>query len=212
MKTILALDPALSSGYAIGQINDRSCNIIEYGYIDVDNSSEYQGDHCIDLMRRLDELYDRTKFEAVGVEAYFFSSRFCSGSDVNAAFRTAIHIWCRQKKIPYTILNISNWKSFVAGSSTPSKVQKLAWGKEKAKKLYIQQALWTRHGIRFPNHSLSEKTGKAIQFRYDIVDAVAQLIYFSHCDYNCNIFTSSVVVPPDADFGKNPVKYQISYT
>ena len=197
---ILGLDPASSSGFAIGEIIGRTCTVLEYGYIDVDTSSLYQGDHCLDLMRRLDELYTKNSFEAVGVESYFFSKKFCSGSDVNAAYRTAIHIWCRQHNIPYTILNISNWKTFIAGSSTPSKAQKLLWGKEASKKLYVQEALLVRHNIRFPNHSLSEKTGKPIKFRYDIVDAVAQLLYFSHCDYNCNIFTSLVQIPPDVDW------------
>lgn len=200
MKTIIAIDPAGSSGYALGTVVDRTCTVIEYGYIDVDITGPYQGDHCLDLMRRLDELYVKTPFESVGVESYFFSRKFCTGSDVNAAFRTAIHIWCRQKNIPYTILNISNWKSFVAGSSTPSKLQKALWGKEKAKKLYMQEALLKRHNIRFPNHSLSEKTGKPILFRFDVVDAVGQLLYFSHADYNCNVFDCTVQIPADVDW------------
>lgn len=208
---IIALDPAASCGYAIASLRDRTCTITEYGYIDVDTSSLYQGDHCLDLMTRLDAIYDRVKFEALGVESYFFSQKFCSGSDVNAAYRTAIHIWCRQKQIPYTILNIGSWKTFVAGSSTPSKLQKLKWGKEKAKKYYVQDALYLRHGIRFPNHSLSEKTSKPILFRNDVVDAVAQVIYFAHCDYNCNIFASTVPVPEDVEF-KKPPRDMFSYS
>ena len=200
MKTILALDPAASSGFALAHIDGRTCTVFEYGFIDVDTASLWQGDHCLNLMKRLDDIYARTPFEAVGVESYFFSKKFCSGSDVNAAYRTAIHIWCRQKGLPYTILNISNWKSFVAGSSTPSKLQVQMWGKQPAKKLYIQEALLKRHNIRFPNHSLSEKTGKPIKFRYDLVDAVAQAIYFAHCDFNCNVFSSIFPVPPDVDW------------
>ena len=55
---ILCLDPADSCGYSIMSINsDRTQAIIsEYGFIDVDNSSNYQGDHCLDLMRRITEI------------------------------------------------------------------------------------------------------------------------------------------------------------
>ena len=42
----------------------------------------------------------------------------------------------------------------------------------------MQDALWRFFAIRFPNHSTSEKTGKPIVFKYDIVDVVAQAIYY----------------------------------
>lgn len=206
MPILLALDPGTSCGYCLVNISIdeegyyTGADIYEYGFIDVDISSEFQGDHCIDLMARVQTLIDDHEVEWLCIEDYFFSKRFVNGCNVNAAFRTAIHILARQNKIDYTILNISAWKSFVAGRSTPTKEQKLKWGKEPAKKLAIQQALWEWYGFRFPNHSLSETTGKPILFRFDIVDVVGQAVYY--CGLLCGIqnITMSVEVPEDVVF------------
>lgn len=201
---VLALDPAESTGYAIMTIADdlSTANIVEYGYIDVDCSSNFQGDHCLDLMRRIDILVKLHDVNHVTVEDYFFSARFANGSNVNAAYRTAIHIYCRLHNIDYTILNISAWKSFVAGRSVPTKEQKAKWGKEAGKKLFIQQALWERWGFKFPNHSLSEKTGKPIIFRFDIVDVVGQAVYFAGLLQRVKSISMTVPVPQDVIFKK----------
>jgi Holliday junction resolvasome RuvABC endonuclease subunit len=201
---ILCLDPAASTGYCLIQMDKKnsSASIYEYGFIDVDTSSDYQGDHCIHLMFRIKEIIDKHNIEHVAVEDYFFSQRFANGSNVNAAYRTAIHILCRQLHIPYTILNVSAWKSFVAGSSVPTKTQKKKWGATLAKKLFIQQALWERWGFRFPNHSLSEKTGKPIVFRLDIIDVVAQAVYFTGLLNGVKNIYLNVSIPPDVEFKK----------
>lgn len=201
---VLCLDPAASTGFCILDVKDdkSSANIIEYGYIDVDTSSNFQGDHCIDLMNRLDVILKQYDIDHVTVEDYFFSQRFANGSNVNAAYRTAIHIFCRLKGIPYTILNISAWKTFVAGRSIPTKDQKKKWGAQSAKKLFIQQALWEKWNFRFPNHSLSEKTQKPIIFRFDIVDVVAQAVYFAGLIHGIKSITMAVQIPPDVTFKK----------
>jgi Holliday junction resolvasome RuvABC endonuclease subunit len=209
---ILALDPATSTGYCLVNIsvddddNYTSADIYEYGFIDVDLTSEFQGDHCIDLMGRLQTIIDENAVEHITVEDYFFSKRTANGCNANAAFRTAIHILARQNEIEYTILNISAWKSFVAGRATATKEQKKRWGAEPAKKLYIQEALWRWYGFRFPNHSFSQKTGKPIAFRYDIVDVVGQAVYY--CGLLCGIreITMSVEVPEDVLFKRVPKK------
>ncbi len=201
---VLSLDPADSTGYCIMNIaSDLStAEIVEYGYIDVDTSSNFQGDHCLDLMNRVKSIIDAHDVTHVTVEDYFFSQRFANGSNVNAAYRTALHILCRLNKLDYTILNISAWKSFVAGRSVPTKEQKLKWGKEAGKKLFIQQALWERWGFKFPNHSLSEKTGKPIIFRFDIVDVVGQADYFAGLLQRVKSISMNVPVPPDVPFKK----------
>jgi Holliday junction resolvasome RuvABC endonuclease subunit len=178
MRTILVLDPAASTGYSLVHIDGQTATIYDYGFLDVETDSEYNGDRCLDLMRQVHKLIIDNNVSHVAIEDYFFSKRFANGCDVNAAYRTAIHIQCRMLGIPYTILNISLWKKFVAGSSTPSKIQKAKWGKDPAKKLMVQEALWKKYGFRFPNHSISLKTGKPIKFRYDVVDAVAQAVFF----------------------------------
>jgi hypothetical protein len=206
MKTILALDPAHSTGYAVAKIDGDKCNIVEYGFIDVDSSSMYIGDWCLDLQKRVSSIQERVMADEIAVEDYFFSSRFVSGTNVNPAYRTALHMWARDKGLHYEVLNISNWKVFVAGRSTPTREQKLLWGKEPAKKLMIVQALWERFGIRFPNHSISESTGKPIIFRFDVVDAVAQAMYAAFLRHRCKTFTSSVLIPPDVVFKKTNKK------
>lgn len=208
---VLTIDPGESCGFCVARMEDAHADIVEYGYLDVDTTSDYVGDWCNSLAASVESIIKRTGATEIAVEDYFFSSKFCSGSNINPAYRAAIHMTIRRLGLKYTILNISQWKSFVAGRSVPTKEQKKKWGKTPANKLYMAQAIWDRYKIRFPNHSLSEKTNKPILFRYDIVDAVGQMICFCKLHLNCLTVTCSVPVPPDFDFGKKIVKNQISY-
>lgn len=206
-STILALDPAISTGFCLVKItNDIQADIYREGYIQVDNSSDYQGDHCIDLMNQLSKIIEEEEVNMIIIEDYFFSRKTCNGSNVNAAFRTAIHILARSLKIPYYIVNISAWKTFVAGRSTPTKEQKKKWGGKPAKKLYIQDALWKKYKFKFPNHSISENTGNPIIFRNDIIDVVAQAVYYCGLVRGIRDITRSVIVPDDIVFKKPPKK------
>lgn len=211
-KIVLALDPAEHTGYCLIEITPEKNRIFEYGGIVVDTSSEFQGDHCHDLTRKLIKLIRKYNVTEVAVEDYFFSNKTRQGSNINAAYRTAIHMMCRSKKIniPYTILNISGWKTYIAGSSRPTKEQKKKWGKDHAKKLYIQEALFLRRGIRFPNHTISEKTGKPIIFQSDPIDAVAQGIFYCEMVLGYRGETvMEVVPPPDVEFKKKSKKIYI---
>jgi Holliday junction resolvasome RuvABC endonuclease subunit len=199
------LDPGTSTGYSVYKIEDTTCTLLHYETIAIDNSSIFQGDHCIFFMRELDELYKKYQFEEVSIEDYFFSSRFANGSNVNYSLRAAAHIWARQNNLPYYILNISSWKVFIASRASPTKEQKKLWGKDLSKKIYIQESLWKKYKIRFPNHSISEKTGKPISFLYDVVDSVAQGFYHAHAQHNCTRFLSIVQPPEDVEIkGKKP--------
>lgn len=210
MEHVLVLDPAASCGYCLMNINvsEDTADIYEEGFIDVNTDSNYQGDHCIDLMSKLSTILERMgptqSCKHIIVEDYFFSNKFRTGSNVNAAYRTAIHIFARMREIPYTIVNISAWKTFIAGRSTPTREQKKKWGANIGKKLYIQQALWNKFGIRFPNHSISKTTGKPIKFRTDIVDVVGQAIYYAKMIVNIRIIKHSVIVSPDIVFKRIP--------
>ena len=213
MFIILVLDPAASTGYCLVRVDKESkkANIYEQGFIDVVvKDSVYQGDHCISLMNKVEELIDTHNVCHVAVEDYFFNGSTSTGANVNVAYRAAIHIEARKKNIPYTILNISSCKKYVAGRATPTKQQKETWGPVASKKLYMQEALYTKYNIRFPNYSISQKNGKPIAFRYDIVDAVAQAIYVCHAFFGINDVTSTVTVPNDNIFTKPP-KYMYSY-
>jgi Holliday junction resolvasome RuvABC endonuclease subunit len=199
---IMVIDPAESTGYCLAEISEdgSTADIYQYDFIDVDKSSDYEGDHCIDLMSQIECIVNENAVENAGVEAYFFSKKFANGSCTNASYRAATHIVLRQNDVPYTILNITAWKNFIAGRSTPTADQKKKWGKDPAKKLCIQQALYDTFGFRFPNHSLSKKTGKPILFRYDIVDAVAMMVYFLKAFLRVRDVTMSVEVPEDVEF------------
>jgi hypothetical protein len=85
----------------------------------------------------------------------------------------------------------------------------LKWGKEPAKKLMIAQALYQRFGIKLPNHSISDKTGKPIQFRYDISDAIGQALYHAYSKYGCTTFNCSIV--PAVDVPMKKTKKTFSY-
>ena len=210
MIKLLTIDPGTSTGYCLVNVSKENdtADIFEYGFIDVNLKSNYQGDHCIDLMDKIKVIIEKHDVKHIAIEDYFFSKRFCNGSNVNAAFRTAIHILARQHNIEYTILNISAWKTFVAGRSTPTKEQKLKWGVELSKKLYMQQALWDNFNFRFPNHSISSTTKKPIVFRYDIVDVIGQAVYFCGliCGIRKNKITMSVERVDDIIWKKLPKK------
>ena len=212
-KIVLVLDPAASTGYCFMSIRSHDDDhgqkiavIYDYGFIDVDTSSDYSGDWCIDLQNQLEKMCRRHGVTHIAVENFFFSKKFANGSTLNVEFRTAIYIMARRLKLPYTILGISEWKKFISGRATPTKEQKKKWGHARAKKLAIQQSLWEKYHIRFPNHSISTKTGKPMSFRLDIVDAVAQAIYFAKIYLNVVEVESRVGVPKDVQLkSKQPL-------
>lgn len=208
---ILALDPAASTGYCLVSVSDCKSRavIYSYGFIDVDQSSEFSGDWCLDLQSQLRKIIKKHEVSHIAVENFFFSKRFANGSTVNVELRTAIYMLARELKIPYTILGISEWKKFISGRVTPTPEQKKKWGKERAKKLAIQEALWKKYQIKFPNHSISKKTGKPISPRLDMVDAVGQAIYFCRIYIDVLEIACSVEVPKDQEVkGKPSFQYE----
>lgn len=207
---LLNVDPGTFTGYALisitGEGKNKKANVYEYGHIDVDTSSDYAGDHCLDLMSQIQHLIYLHSVDHISIEDFFFSKKFCNGANVNAAFRTALHILARQNGIEYTIINISLWKTYIGGRATPTKTQVLKWGKEAAKKLYIQQALWEEYHFRFPNHSISKKSGKPITFRHDVTDAVAQGVYCAEVIFKAKTTGMSVIPLKDISFKNKPKK------
>jgi len=187
IKKVLAIDPGASCGFSIFKVDkvENRCEIVDYGFIDVETSSPYVGDWCIDLTKKIKALEEKSgPFDEIGVEDYFFSSRFKQGANVNPAYRTAIHIWARENGKHYEVLNISAWKVFVCGRTTPSREQKTKWGATSAKKAMVVEGLKERFGISFPEFCISKKTNRKIRFRYDIADAVAQGIYMVFLRFN----------------------------
>lgn len=208
MTNILVIDPGASSGYCVIAHDplSNSAAILEYGTVAPDTASSYQGDHTIDLMNKVEHLIKTWSTTELGMENYFASSRFAQGTDINYYYRGAIQIACRRLGQHYEMLNISNWKTHVAGRSTPTKDEKAKYGKEAAKKIMIQEALWTRWNVRFPNHMISPTTGKPVIFKHDAVDAVGQAIYYVWLRFKCSTVSNTVPVPPDVVFKKKSKK------
>jgi Holliday junction resolvasome RuvABC endonuclease subunit len=201
---ILVIDPANSTGYCVFSLDEstHTAEIKKWGFIDVDQHN-YAGDQYIDLLKKIEILIVDNDVSRVAVEDYFFSQRSAQGANLNCAYRAMIHLKCRQLGLEYDILNISLWKSFINGKSRPSKDQVAKWGKEPAKKLMTQESLHKRWDIKFPNHSISNLTGKPIKFRYDIVDAVAMAIFHASIYLNARIITYSVYAT-NIDWNKTP--------
>ena len=201
---VLVLDPANSTGYCIFELDEVNsvAEIKQWGFIDVDQHN-YAGDQYIDLLSKIENIIKANNVDRVAVEDYFFSQRSAQGSNLNCAYRAVIHLKCRQLKLEYDILNISLWKSFINGRTTPTKDQKAKWGKEPAKKLMTQESLFKRWGIKFPNHSISNLTSKPIKFRYDIVDAVAMAVFHASIYMNAKTIKYSLSVA-DIDWKKTP--------
>jgi Holliday junction resolvasome RuvABC endonuclease subunit len=176
-KRVLVLDPADSTGWCFVDIIDGIAHIKEWGFVDIE-SCEYSGDEYLLFIEAIQNLISQFEPDVIAHEDYFFSKFASQGANKNCAYRAMIQMIAREHGLHYEVLNISLWKKFVNGRTTPTKLQKSVWGKEPAKKLMTQESLWKQWNIRFPNHSISKKTGKPIKFRYDIVDAVAMAIFY----------------------------------
>lgn len=183
MTVILSIDPATSCGWCVAHIENSILHITDCGHVEV-TKTEFTGDMCLELQERIDKLFIEHKPDEMVIEDYIFSGRKCQGAHLNLYIRGALHMLCRRHNKPYTIASISNWKSIIAGKSMPSGDMKKYYGKELANKIFIQEALWLRYTIRFPNHSISQKTKKPIALKYDMVDAVGIAIAHVYSKYN----------------------------
>ena len=200
---ILILDPANSTGYCVVQVNNNIANITNWGFIDIE-PNEIAGNEYLSYIDMVENLIKAYDIEEIAHEDYFFSKFASQGANKNCSFRAMIQMVACKHHIPYTVINISLWKKFINGRTTPTKLQKDQWGKEPAKKLMTQESLWKTWGIKFPNHSLSQKTKKPIKFRYDIVDAVAMAIFYVSIYHRIHNINYNVETIPDHKWKKQP--------
>jgi len=206
MTIILGIDPATSCGWCIGVLENSCLEIIDCGFIEI-NKSEYTGDMCLNMQSNVKQLFDKYNVDEMVIEDYVFSGRKCQGAHLNLYIRGCLHMLCRSYKKPYTIASISNWKSIIAGKSMPSLEMKKFYGKELANKIFIQEALWIRYNIRFPNHCISQKTNKPIQLKYDMVDAVGITIAHVYSKYNVKNIQFKKTFPEDIPKMNKPKQY-----
>ena len=199
MTVILGIDPAISCGWCVANMVENSIvDIIDCGHIEV-TKSEFTGDMCLEMQGYVQELFETYNVDEMVIEDYIFSGKKCQGAHLNLYIRGALHMVCRSLGKPYTISSVSNWKSIIAGRSIPTSEMKRFYGKELANKIFIQEALWLRYNIRFPDHSLSQKTKKPIALKYDMVDAVGITIAYIYSKYNMKDITFSKVFPDDVN-------------
>tara|TARA_Y100000389_G_scaffold198012_1_gene233704 strand:- start:7348 stop:8196 length:849 start_codon:yes stop_codon:yes gene_type:complete len=192
---LLSLDPAQSCGWSIFKIYNRSESkentdsvsvLIKCDFLEVDMKSDYVGDSCISLQEQVKKIIEEWNVDEICVEDYFMSSKKCQGANLNVYLRGSIYILCRELNLHYDIIPIWGWKSFVAGQTTPGKEMKKYYGKELANKIFIQEALWLRYNLRFPNYCISKNTGKPISLRYDMIDSVGIGLFHIHRRHNCS--------------------------
>ena len=209
---IVAFDPALSCGWCISSLdtNSGTVTLLENGYI-VTEKSEYVGDMCLEFQKaalNIIEKYD--DICEIVMEDYMFSKSKCQGAQLNVFLRGALMMLCRQLNKPYWIMSVSNWKSIIAGRSMPTRECVKYYGKALANKIFIQEALWLRYNVRFPNHSISHKTGKPISLKYDIVDATGINIAHVYANHNIKVVCNDISNSPDVSMKCNKKMY--SYT
>lgn len=206
---ILGVDPAISCGWCIASYSSPSscAEIIDCGHVEL-AKSEYTGDMCIELQFKIKELFEKYTVDEMVIEDYIFSGKKCQGAHLNLYIRGALHMLCREFNKPYTISSVSNWKSIIAGRSMPTFEMKKFYGKELANKIFIQEALWVRYNIRFPNHSISQKTNKPITLKFDMVDAVGITIAHIYSKYNVKNVEFKKVFPDDIPKMNKPKQYK----
>lgn len=169
---VIALDPATSTGWARFRLEEDQAYLEDMGVLQVETSSPYQGDAMLSLRTQVEKVLNDLPMSPAmcHVETFFFSKKFCNGSDMNLLLRGAIYQLMRERGIDYTLHAPSHWKKFVAGRAVPNKSDIEKYGKAKAAKDFVKNALTQKYKIEFPTHSLVR--GRRLKFRHDVSDAV----------------------------------------
>jgi len=200
MTKYLVIDPGHSSGWCLFTINNFNLQIRDYGFYDVQRKTDLEGDSYLNYEEWVQTKLNETKAEVIIREGYFFKSRFRQGSHVNVAYRTVIDMVACRNKLKYFVVQPGEWKGWICGRSRPSKLQIQQYGKTNAKKWMVQEALYCKYQIKFPNFSLSQKNGKKIKFRHDTVDAIAMAIFFGFKQLNIKEVEMQVELVEDVDW------------
>jgi Holliday junction resolvasome RuvABC endonuclease subunit len=168
---ILALDP--SAGTTGWAFFCGKC-ICEADFKSFDKT-EFNGDRYLQAQTWLEEMIKLWKPDLILIEGYFFSSRFATGTSVNSELRGSMKATIRDFDLPYTVVNPTAWKRTITGRVRPTRAEKKKWGKEKSKKMMVLIKL-KEMGIKFPEKVKNPKTGKMINFKFDVSDALGILI------------------------------------
>lgn len=189
-RTFLSIDPAKSTGWAIVKImpngeetslgsymkDNMYVNIIEYGIIETDTNCS-EGQLCKKYKDNIHELIKKNNITDIVIENYFFSYKARQGAMINVYLRTMVYFLCEELGINYEIINVSDWKRYICGTIKPTVDFIKKYGKKNSNKLMVKVSLEDKYNIKFPDKMKSLKTNKMINFRFDIIDAVAICIY-----------------------------------
>ncbi len=180
---VLALDPATCSAYTIFDtaiVGDTKSKIIKYGLIDLSGAHKFDNDgqKLAEFEKHVISLIKNNSIEQVALEDYFFNSRFRSGSSLNGAVRAIVWLVCAKLNIPYHIINISKWKTHIAGNVKPEKVLVKKLTKKVASKEYIKLALERKYQIILGEQIYDLAKNCMVPFKYDISDSIGIGIYF----------------------------------
>jgi hypothetical protein len=115
--------------------------------------------------------------DVIVMEDFFFSRRFASGSPVNVELRGVFKMTIRVFNIPYEIISPSDWKKGLMGRVRPTKEEIKKYGKSEAKKVITINHL-KKIGVKIPKKIINPNTGREIDFKDDVSDALGILIYF----------------------------------
>lgn len=176
--TILAIDPASCTGWALFDVDDNGCASIRgLGAIEVDKTATSEGHRMLSLRQQLLEVVRTLEAPPAHahIESFFFNRRTCNGSELNVVLRAAVYQLLAELGVPYSLHGPSHWKKYISGTSVPRKADVTKFGKTKAAKAYIMQALAEKYNIHFATHTLIR--GRRLQFKADISDAVGIGIY-----------------------------------
>lgn len=200
MVVIMSVDPASCSGFCIFERDDDgTVRIVKCGAFVVDTNSEYQGDHMLSMREEIERVmrFAPGPIDHVHIETFFFSKKFCQGSDLNLILRSAIYQLLRENGIPYSLHGPTHWKKFIVGHVRPTKQEIEKHGKTKAPKAIVVDALKNKYSIQMPMSTSLASSGKSrrVQFKYDISDAVGIGIYgILSSDPSCKILP---YIPPE---------------
>lgn len=170
---IIAFDPSMSTGVAIGIIKNNKLYIEKVGLI-FGNKDLDQGFAFLDYDVKVTKLLLLEEPNFVVQESYFASRGCTQGLEVNFGLRAIIAMACARENKPLFITSPSEWKRVVAKRSTPTKEDKEKF-KNKAKKAFIQEAI-KQKGIFLPEKYIGEKE-RNVNVPSDVWDAIGILIY-----------------------------------
>lgn len=200
MPTVLSIDPATSTGWAIFNINNRNVTKVDHGIMVFNHVTE--GDLMSKIYKWVTHVCEKFEVSHVALENYFFSSRAKQGANINLYIRGAIMMAANDLKLPYDIINITDWKYYICGTKRASKEliarmpgKSAKSRREKANKEMVREAIRDRWNFELASHMVSS-AGNLVTTKSDELDAIAIGIYYCFFKFSALMEPLEGVLPP----------------